>query len=73
MREIKATLLQQFESHLLKISLVRLRAEIRIKGLGFRRTQYRFVADRRAVLSWRGFKARFCRIGVSSMYAMLGA
>jgi DNA polymerase I len=33
MREMKATLLQQVESHLLKVSLVRLSHEIKERGL----------------------------------------
>lgn len=33
MREMKATLLQQVESHLLKISLVKISGEIRRRGL----------------------------------------
>jgi DNA polymerase-1 len=36
MREMKATLLQQVESHLLKVSLVRLSGEIRRRGLDAR-------------------------------------
>jgi DNA polymerase I-like protein with 3'-5' exonuclease and polymerase domains len=36
MREMKATLLQQVESHLLKVSLIRLSAEIRRRGMDAR-------------------------------------
>lgn len=36
MREMKATLLQQVESHLLKVSLVKLSSEIRRRGLDTR-------------------------------------
>jgi DNA polymerase I len=36
MRDMKATLLQQFESHLLKIALVRLSSEIRRRDLDAR-------------------------------------
>ena len=36
MREMKATLLQQVESHLLKVSLVRLSGEITRRGLDAR-------------------------------------
>lgn len=36
MREMKATLLQQVESHLLKVSLLRLNGELKRKGMDAR-------------------------------------